>query len=843
MGRKTNDLSKQVFIYSLDTSSFYNDRENLLHRKILKSYRYRDLLKTHTGDTKKNKKYIKNRIAKLKQELNQAFSEHDSVRMLRADTLTDNKKIAMFDSVMTRTIGIKENTFSDDVIVVQVYHFQVFKSILDKGFVHNNELYEYFTSSAGQIRTKKACFIKKSTYDKYQNALTCGLSLQEINSKGGMNINKWNAYLALSNSASSHWGIDISKTVVVNDLETNVMSEVDYIDRNTYEITRKKMNIPIEHTDGCGIISPKLSTKSFMVRLPWVKGLLVPFDFQRFAELHNKTQITDIYGKTWDIKKDDIQIIFTKSQFKMWKYYTSWGEYQKKFALYGCLGAKLNEEDPSVEGKLTYQMLQTLTDITHEELVSISEKTIEEIKSIGNNKDVMMKVMGATENRKFRSPLQNALLLYPQLLNDDHVKETIKNKKKSLVKDAKSGKLQVENSRYTYLCPDLYAFCEKLFLGIEKPDGLLKGRDVYCSLYDDGEIDVLRSPHLYREHGVRKNVRNELLDDWFITKGVYTSVHDPISKLLQFDNDGDKALIISDPFFVEIAKRHVTDIVPLYYEMGVANKQMINSENLYESLTNAYAVNIGEYSNNITKIWNSSSVNIDVIKWLCAENNFAIDYAKTLFMPTRPDNVDKQIKNYIKDKVPFFFVYAKDKDISSVQPINESTVNKLDDIIPTDRINFKAVAGHFDYNFLLKNKRIKEDEELVNEYIKLDRNKKWLTNNEETKPNQKLYVYKLIREKLLEINSDEQYVVDVLVKHLYKKKSRYKATLWECFGDTILNNLKRNLKTFKGCVKCGQMYKPTSNNSSYCSKCSVIIEKENKRKRQKSYSSRTKMTV
>ncbi|MGN7324818.1 RNA dependent RNA polymerase [Bacillus altitudinis] len=822
MGRKTNDLSKQVFIYSLDTSSFYNDRENLLHRKILKSYRYRDLLKTHNGDTKKNKKYIKNRIANLKQELNHAFSEHESVRMLRADTLTDNKKIAMFDSVMTRTLGIKENSFSDDVIVVQVYHFQVFKSILDNGFIHNNELYVYFTSSAGQIRTKKACFIKKSTYDKYQNALTCGLSLDDINSKGGMNINKWNAYLALSNSASSRWDIDISKTVVVDDLETEVMSEVDYINRDTYEIARKKMNIPIEHTDGCGIISPKLSRKSFMVRLPWVKGLLVPFDFHRFAEIHNKTQITDIYGKVWDIKKDDIQIIFTKSQFKMWKYYKSWDEYQKKFIQFGCLGAKLNEEDPTVEGKLTYQMLQTLTDITYDELKSISEKTIKEIKAIGNDKDVMMKVMGATENRKFRSPLQDALLLYPQLLNDDHVKETIKNKKKSLVKDAKSGKLQVESSRYTYLCPDLFAFCEKLFLGISNPNGLLKGSDVYCSLYDSGDIDVLRSPHLYREHGIRNNTRNELLDEWFITKGVYTSIHDPISKLLQFDNDGDKALIISDPYFVDIAKRHVVDIVPLYYEMGVANKQVINSENLYESLTNAYAVNIGEYSNNITKIWNSDSVNLNVIKWLCAENNFAIDYAKTLFMPTRPDNVDEQIKNYIKDKVPFFFIHAKDKEHTSVQPINESTVNKLDSIIPTERINFKAVAGIFDYNFLLKNKRIKEDEQLVKEYIRLDRNKKWLINNEETKPNQKLYVYKLIRDRLLEINNDEHYVVDVLVKHLYKKKSRYKATLWECFGDVILYNLQNNLKSHIPCQKCGVMIKTSSRQTKYCVKCAKV---------------------
>ena len=76
------------------------------------------------------------------------------------------------------------------------------------------------------------------------------------------------------------WEIDIDKAIVVNDLETNVSSLVDYIDRDTYEITRKIMDIPIEHTDGCGMMLPSLSQKSFMVRLPWVKGLLVPFDFR-----------------------------------------------------------------------------------------------------------------------------------------------------------------------------------------------------------------------------------------------------------------------------------------------------------------------------------------------------------------------------------------------------------------------------------------------------------------------------------------------------------------------------------------------------------------------------------
>ncbi|MEC0403208.1 hypothetical protein [Bacillus velezensis] len=840
MKRKKDGLSKQVHIYSVDTSAFYNDKENSLHNKILKSYRYRDYLKTLDNVHNKHKKYISQRITYLKECLYSAFEEHNDIRTLRTDSLRDNKVISLFDSVLTRTLGIKENTLSEEIMVVQTYHFEVLKDIIDQGFLHNNEKYVYFTSSAGQIRTKKSCFIKKSTYDKYQDALTCGLSIEKINSLGGSSINKWNSYMALSNSASSPWEIDIDKAIVVNDLETDVSSLVDYIDRE-YEITRKTMNIPIEHTDGCGMILPTLSHKSFMVRLPWVKGLLVPFDFRKFAEENKAFKVTDIYGKEWDIVKDDVQIIFTKSQFKMWKYYSSWEEYQFNYKKYGCLGAKLNEEDPSVEGKLTYQMLQTLTDISDEELIQMSSKTVKEITTLGTDKETMLRVLGATEKKKHRTALQDALLLYPELLNDDHTKEIIKNKKKSMIKDAKSGKLLVDGARYTYLCPDLYAFCEKLFLNIQNPKGLLSGSDVHCSLYDEGYIDILRSPHLFREHGVRWNKKDEKYEKWFITPGVYTSIHDPISKLLQFDNDGDKALIIADELIVNIAKRNMENIVPLYYEMSVAQKQEINSKNIYEALTLAYGINIGEYSNNITKIWNSDNINLDVIKWLCMENNFTIDFAKTLFMPTRPDHVDEKIKDYIKNKVPHFFINAKDKEEHSVELINESTVNKLDSIIPSDRINFAAVAGKFDYRFLLKNKEIKLDEAIISEYKRLDQNKKWLMNDEDIKPGQKLYVYKVIKDRLLKIHEDEEYVADVLVKHLYKKKSKFKSTLWECFGDVILENIQNNLKRFKSCYSCGKMFKSISNKSKYCSKCALEIEKKNHRIRQKKYSKK-KMT-
>jgi hypothetical protein len=656
----------------------------------------------------------------------------------------------------------------------------------------------------------------------------CGLTIEDINIQGGVNINKFQAYLALSNSATDEWkNFDIHRTIVVDDLETNVNSLVDYIDHNTYEITRQKMDIPITHTDGCGIILPRMSKKAFMVRLPWVKGLLVPFPFDKFAEEHQSFIVKDIYGKEWDIKKDNIEVIFTKSQFKMYKYYKDWSEYKEKFIKYNCQAAKLNEEDISGDAKLNYQMLQTLTDISDEELEKICKSTNDDILTIGSDKETMLRILGATENNNHKNYFQQALTIYPELLNDEHSKQVIKDKKKSLVKEAKAGKLNV-NGKYTFIIPDLYAACEKWFIGINDPKGLLSDGKVYCNIFNEGKLDILRSPHLYREHGVRKNIINDELSKWFITHGVYTSIFDPISKMLQFDNDGDKALCIQEDTIVNVAERNMKDIVPLYYEMAKAPAEQVNSEDIYKSLVLAYKANIGEISNNITKIWNSHNINLDVIKWLCMENNFVIDYAKTLYMPKRPDHVNKIISSYIKAKVPHFFIYAKDKEIKNVELLNDSTVNKFENIISNKRIYFNKVVGKFDYKLLMKNPRVELDENIIEAYIKLDRNKEIMMKQYNKSKNQdKLYVYKMIKDKLLLFDNDAHYISDILIKYLYSKKhSRFKKTLWECFGEEIIKNIIKNLLNVIECKDCGCKIESPRHKQIRCTDCQYKRDKE-----------------
>lgn len=882
-------LNKQIHIYSVDTSAFYNENEIKIHKKLNKYYLFKKklnerLIKYNKLNNKKsideikdnyillisiteyNIKVTNKKIQKIKEELLNEFKENKNVRNLNKEYLNKYNIISVFESTLTRVMQVPENTLSKNIIIVQTYFFDVIEDIILDGFMYDNEKYVCLTASAGQIRTKKTVFIKESILNKYKNTLTCGLTIDIINEHGGVNINKYLAYLALCNSATDLWKeFDINRTIVVDDFETDVDGVVDLIDDVTYEIEKnKKMKIPIPHTDGCGMILPKKSKKNMMVRLPWIKGLLVCFPYDKFIREANEKDksnnhgiIKDIYGKEHDVLKEKIEIIFTKSQFKMWKYYENWDTYKRNFIRYQCQAGKCNEEDDVFNNaKLNYQMLQTLTDMTDDELEIICKTTKNNIMKIGKDRETMLKVLGVTPSNINKNYMQQALEIYPELLNDTYNKEILKQVKKSMVKQARAGKLDIDG-KYTFISPDLYAFCEYLFLGDKNPNGLLENREVYCRLFKNThKLDCLRSPHLYREHAIRKNVaykdeqykeRNDEIKRWFTTNAIYTSCHDIISKILMFDVDGDKSLVCADDIFVKVAERNMKDIVPLYYNMRKAEAEKITSQNIFNGLKAAYTGgNIGMISNDITKIWNSENVNLDVIKLLCLENNFTIDYAKTLYKPERPKNKKSLITNYTKLKTPHFFIYAKDKTKDKVEKNNNSVVNRLEKMIPNPRINFKATnLGKFDYRMLMNDKNIKLDKNIIEKYTELDLKKPFLINKiEDEKTSNTVFLYEDIKNKLLEVNNDIKYITDVLVKYLYnEKKSSYKTTLWECFGDVIVENLKNNI-TFKLnegvilCEVCGKRIEDLMNNRKYCKECAKEIKKQQDRIADKKYKER-----
>ena len=587
-------LNNQINIYSVDTSSFYTRKENELHWLICKirsekkivtkiidelkcklgalgigdneisnikennfdfsgyeEYEITLIIKlindiefynTVKGLKTKLQNDTKDRLLKTmahREELNCNKSTR-YVRKLRPEHLRIENIISVFDSSLTRLLKLEKDKLYEDIIIVRVYYFDVLKDIMKNGFYSNGKKYVYFTSSAGQIRTKKAVFIREEAWINNEKTLMCGLTVKYINDKGGMNVNKFLAYLALSNSATDLWDdFDITKTIVVPDFETQVFGEFDFIDDSDYSITHKKGFVPITHTDGCGMILPELSNKNFMVRLPWIKGLLAVFDFRKFISVNKCSPvIQDIYGNKHDVIKEDIQIIFTESQFKMHKYYDSWDQYVEYFKLYKCTAGKCNEEEDRIPtAKINYQMIQTLVDMTDDELKRISKISNDKIKNISHSVKSMLEAFGIYDYRtKEKNPFQKALTMYPELLRDVFCKDTLKQIKASMVKRYRAAKLDVYG-KFTFLVPDLYAFCERLFLKSETPNGLLHDNEVFCSLYPNAQkLDCLRSPHLYKEHAVRPNVVTEKNKEWFTTDAIYTSTFDLISKILQFDD-------------------------------------------------------------------------------------------------------------------------------------------------------------------------------------------------------------------------------------------------------------------------------------------------------------------
>ena len=307
--------------------------------------------------------------------------------------------------------------------------------------------------------------------------------------------------------------------------------------------------------------------------------------------------------------------------------------------------------------------------------------------------------------------------------------------------------------------------------------------------------------------------------------------------------DGDRSLVISDKFFIEIAERNMKGIYPLFYNMRKAEPCELSYSSMYDGLKAAFTGgNIGIYSNNITKIWNSDVwINgseedkenaLRVVKWLCMENNFTIDYAKTLYKPERPEFVNDEIKKYTKLKVPHFFVYAKDKIEDDVEPVNNSVVNRLNTIIENPKIVFpKLKFGKLEPEFLMTNPDIQLDEEIVKKYTEFNKKYHYMINVKDNKNNNLLYTASYIKSQLGSYGYKDDEVCDMLIKLLYcEKNSKTKELLWICYGDIIVENLNRNLdKKTKVCVKCGKRFEPYTNSQKYCLKCDCGYQKIGKK--------------
>ena len=892
--------NRLFYVFGVGTEAFYTDAEKEINdtirdteEQLTKFLKARPKAKYHEDENGNITLLNKDEIAAWdynNQEIRKAYRDKirlakdslranieankDITRTLRDDAVLNKhgevgltKRVTIPDGNLARTLGLKSGTgsFNPEVCIVTICYYDIMYSLIKYGFMYHGYKYKFFTASAGQIRQHKIVCVREDTLTEDRwNTLMAGLSIDEINRKGGMNINKVLSYTSLCNSGTTPFtDFDIDKCIVVDDLQKEVVGEADYIDYQTYQITRGITTLPLEMNDGCGLVLPSVSKENFVIRMPFFKGLCCPFDYLKFIEEHNCSPVvTDIYGKTWNLIKDDIQIVFTKSQFKMWKMYDSWEDYKTRFKKYNCVAGIGNVDDEEAEYAATtsYQMIQTLRNLTEDDIRELGKNNYEEILSLGRSKDEkathygdkdkLLKILGAYDANNCHSWYQKCLNLYPELLEDSYTRTQISDLKKSLEKDLWSARFKL-HSQYTFTVPDLYAFCEKWLLGIENPDGLLRANEVSCNLFDNGKkLDVLRSPHLYREHCV---CDNNIQSKWFTTNACYVSLNDFNQYIRAEDWDGDHVFVTDNEILVNASIEACKDIKPVYYEMKKGDASIITPDSLYEGMRAAFSYGkIGIYSNAITKIWNTpvdkdnwelSPEAMAAVRWLMCESNFSIDAAKTLFMIDRQSATDTTygdvpsniIPKYTKAKVPRFFEFAKDKELHQVEQVTNSPVNLIRKVYPKLKMNYCLYDSKrlYNYEMLMCDKDIDVLDSVITAYRQV-RSMKFRKNEEGNVINYDLVISDC-REKIYNsADCTKSEIVDMIIKSIFDRKSpdytSKKKMFWELFGDIVYTNIYNNLDTIERlregrCVDCGAPIKRVTSMQCRCKSCQAEYRK------------------
>ena len=549
-------------------------------------------MKINTSDIISNNYYIKssfdllrkngkiislgdNQLLRFIRKLNGiVFNQEEIVELTRKkkeiQLLQKNKKNGKMISEIQDTIN--EKLFVPDLVSVRCdttkkdykdickNEFIIDVTINDKNYKMK---YKRLCAGAGQLRRNTAMFVNEDLYDSLYSIMMCGLSKERI---GKINLAKFNAYFSLYSSAINK--VRTPRICVVDDYEYTLNNQnVVWIypkSDGEFDTENRSIDMEINAFDGAGIISPDMAEKwkedltldylpaSFIIRAPFIKGLVSIFDFKKFAkEIAHREYIKDIYGVEY--KVDDIDIILTKSQFKMAKKYQNFQEYMYFFKKYNHIFGvtRVTKKQNDIMTALNYQYIQT-NGFTESSIKNLADYTLNHLKKImsGDKLYAMLLLLGKQElgsdieniENSTDSNIAKALMYNDSILNDSYVRKKISKMIEKKIKQTKIGKLYVEGS-YDFTIPDLYALAEHAFN--MEVHGLLNSGQCWNKRWVDKgatTVTLMRSPLVAPGENRKLNIySDEKCLEWFkyIYSGNIYNIWDT-TIIAQSDADFDK---------------------------------------------------------------------------------------------------------------------------------------------------------------------------------------------------------------------------------------------------------------------------------------------------------------
>lgn len=471
--------------------------------------------------------------------INELFKERRKITR-RKKCIENKQKILQIDK------DIDNLLFMPEYISVVIEKHSDYKHIIKEKFTVNGKKYVRLLCGAGNARRNTVFFVQEDIYEELDKILRNGHNPLKITES------KYNAYYALSNSAT--YSVSEPRVCVVPDKEIQMVKKIDWATEREPDdiIEEQERELTFNLWDGMGICSPELAKQwsqdldldyvpcCFCIRNYFVKGMVCVFDFHKFSrEVAEKHIITDLYGN--EIDTDNIDMIITESQFKLWKGYNSWQHYldccKENDGRWGV--TKFTPKEDKTAVFTNYQFLQVLNLDTPEKIKELCNPTVEwfdKITSQDSNYSLLYllgslcdKPLNEMETEEFMDifntlePSVRALILNRDLINDTYIKTKLARSLNRKIEESYLGKLMVSGN-FQFMISDPYALAEHIF-GLEVK-GLLKEHEHYSQYWNNRNVDkvvAMRAPLTYSSEANLLNLQNnDKVNEWY--KYLYSGI-------------------------------------------------------------------------------------------------------------------------------------------------------------------------------------------------------------------------------------------------------------------------------------------------------------------------------
>ena len=446
--------------------------------------------------------------------------------------------------------------FKKDYVCVVIDKIKDFEYIYEHGFKINNVTYRWLLGTTGGVKNNTIVFVNEKLLPELKRRINNGRDLQKEFAPA-----KLEAYIALVCSSSTPVSMP-NGIVVVHDCITKFKSDVIELDDTGLDQPSMKFikdkDVELNDSDGYGLAMPSLMERwgyeigedfllpGCVIRNSFCKGAVFPIDFQKFAQYHGFTEITDVWGNTYNI--NEIELILTESMLKLWDSYSSLESYLENCEKnhYTFAITKASEEELENVRTMNYQFLQSY-DFTDEQIDELIAPTVNEIKEILDDdyRKTILYTKGIGLNEKniqhLDSSFATALMIEPKMANDPFIKSQIHSMIRKRIDEAKVGVLKVP-ANYSLVSGDPYSLCQSMF-GM-KVTGLLKAGQVYSKYWVDKGVDKIvsfRAP-MTSHNNIRllEVVHNEIMDDFYqymTTPTIFNSWDTCADAMNGFDKD------------------------------------------------------------------------------------------------------------------------------------------------------------------------------------------------------------------------------------------------------------------------------------------------------------------